>query len=486
MNLNLDLQKRLSRFVIVGIILFLLPIQSFSLDVDASYNVYHTSDYSYLEICLHVIGKSLQHQDSTELQRGVEFLIVVKDGETIEAFEKYKVSLDSIFDFQNLKRFKLTEGFKSIEIEAVDLSESTNKVTLDHKVEIRKPSASNYLSAIQVFSQVDQNPLTLGISKSSFSGEFLAFNFAGPSLNQLWCYSEYFVDQDVDRYLSVSLCTGSYKADVKTEIIRQTIDKIKVKDLSVSLNQVDLTGIPSGNYHIRIELIDRSKNVLAHSYYNFQRSNPIQDLSLLQKNDKNFESSFVHKLESTKLNYYLRAHFPIAEYSMSGVLNSIIKNKNEKSKRYFLYKFWTDQSIEFAEELFLKYMKVADAIDQMYNSGFGYGFETDRGYFYLKYGQPSQSITVTDDPSAPPYEMWVYDELKETNQNNVKFVFYNPSLSHNDFILLHSTCIGQTSNAEWDVVLYQNALSETPGAGFDGRSSQDNFGRNARQLYNDL
>ena len=71
-------------------------------------------------------------------------------------------------------------------------------------------------------------------------------------------------------------------------------------------------------------------------------------------------------------------------------------------------------------------MKVAEKVDLYFKSGFGYGFETDRGYTYLKYGPPADIVTVEDEPSAPPYEIWVYYDFPMTSQSNVKFLFYNP------------------------------------------------------------
>ena len=99
-------------------------------------------------------------------------------------------------------------------------------------------------------------------------------------------------------------------------------------------------------------------------------------------------------------------------------------------------------------------MRYAIAVDKKFRSQVGYGFETDRGYMYLKYGMPSQVITRESEPTAPPYEMWYYDRIEQGDQRNVKFIFYIPSLAHNDYELLHSNCIGEKNNATWFYKLY--------------------------------
>ncbi|MBK7096695.1 MAG: GWxTD domain-containing protein [Saprospiraceae bacterium] len=99
-------------------------------------------------------------------------------------------------------------------------------------------------------------------------------------------------------------------------------------------------------------------------------------------------------------------------------------------------------------------MKYAYAVDKTYRSQVGYGFETDRGYIYLKYGMPTDLVTRESEPTAPPYEIWFYDHIDQGKQKNVRFIFYIPSLAHNDYELLHSTCIGEKNNPKWFYDLY--------------------------------
>ena len=121
-----------------------------------------------------------------------------------------------------------------------------------------------------------------------------------------------------------------------------------------------------------------------------------------------------------------------------------------------------------------------------FNSGFRHGFETDRGYYYLKYGQPDDIELRDTEPSAPPYEVWVYYEFPTTNQNNVKFVFYNPSLAPGDFELLHSTAIGERNNPTWQRDLYREVPNEINSSDFFGDDGMlDNFNRNADRVFRD-
>lgn len=105
----------------------------------------------------------------------------------------------------------------------------------------------------------------------------------------------------------------------------------------------------------------------------------------------------------------------------------------------------------------------------------------------MKYGKPDEIQEVFDDPSAPPYEIWFYNKLVSTGQNNVRFVFYNPDLIENGHRLLHSTARGEWNNPKWEVMLYSNASNEIQGGNpVDATRMQDNWGRQARRLYNDF
>ena len=139
------------------------------------------------------------------------------------------------------------------------------------------------------------------------------------------------------------------------------------------------------------------------------------------------------------------------------------------------------QSGKLAGPAFESYMRIAKVVDYTYQSGFGFGFETDRGWVFLKYGKPNDVIEVEDEPSAPPYEIWFYNTFPATHQTNVRFLFYNPSLTRNGHELLHSTARGEVNNARWEVELYKDATLETPGV--NETEMGDNVHRNARTYF---
>ena len=196
------------------------------------------------------------------------------------------------------------------------------------------------------------------------------------------------------------------------------------------------------------------------------------------------EESFVQNIAPGQLRYDLKAIAPIVAMADVEVLNYVIENGSEKSKRFFLYRFWSEQNAQSTETAYQAYMEVARAVDNMYGSGFGYGFETDRGFIYMKYGRPDDIVSVEDEPSAPPYEIWFYNTFPATHQQNVRFIFYNPSLANNDYQLLHSTAIGELNNPRWEVDLYKSAPGDIDGANYiDSKGVTEGYNRNARKFF---
>jgi GWxTD domain-containing protein len=169
-------------------------------------------------------------------------------------------------------------------------------------------------------------------------------------------------------------------------------------------------------------------------------------------------------------------------------LKNILFANNMEDMRYFLFRYFVRMDANNPEMAWRAYMETANAVDKKFTSGFRYGFETDRGRTFMKYGKPDDLIHVEDDPSAPPYEIWVYYNFPKTNQRNVKFLFYNPTLAGDDFITLHSTARGEINNPKWETKLYKrNAGNEFAGDNdFDATQMKSNVNRNARVYFEDF
>lgn len=146
----------------------------------------------------------------------------------------------------------------------------------------------------------------------------------------------------------------------------------------------------------------------------------------------------------------------------SDELKEILKEKDPEKMRFSCSAILRKKMPIIRSRPTKNYMAVANAAEKRFSSGFRNGFETDRGRTFLRFGQASDVVHVEDEPGAPPYEIWIYYKFPATGQNNVKFLFYNPSLAGEDYILLHSTARGEIQNPKWEENSTEETLENTP------------------------
>ncbi|MBK7408822.1 MAG: GWxTD domain-containing protein [Saprospirales bacterium] len=313
--------------------------------------------------------------------------------------------------------------------------------------------------------------------------EPLPYNFYGKMREKLILYNEiYQTDQALGDDFMVSYLIDKIDGNGNVEPVLVGHKRRTPAPVSVLLLNLDISQLESGNYRLAVEVRNRHKDLLSRKEVSFQRSNPYLRVEAENLPSAVLEEEFVGKLSEGDLIYSLKAIAPVVSSDETEWLNQLIKEGSPEAKRLYLFSYWSKKNPNNPDIPYLEYMEIAKALDQMYHSGFGYGFETDRGYVYLKYGRPDDMLKEDNDPAAPPYEIWVYNSFPVTNQTNVRFIFYNPSLAPNDFQLLHSTARGELNNPQWEIQLYRNSPTQIQGDDpFSATEMQDNFGRQARK-----
>lgn len=120
-----------------------------------------------------------------------------------------------------------------------------------------------------------------------------------------------------------------------------------------------------------------------------------------------------------------------------------------------------------------------DFVDRHYRTPINRGYSTDRGRVYLQYGVPNDIYVSKHEPSSYPYEIWHY--YRVLNENNRKFIFYNPNIAGKEYELLHSDLTGEVKTPNWERVLSKrnNALYD-----HDDHNSDNSWGSRAKEEYN--
>jgi len=466
--------------------LLLYSVACSALEVSVSYARFQYGDQQYVEVYTHLIGSSLTYPelDSTSRQSAVNILLLFKKGDEIVQYDKYTLNgpvSEYKQDFIDLKRYVLPEGEYTLEVEVTDAHDEENKAAYAEALTLGFPRRDTiYQSDIQLLasmeqSEDDQNPFV----KQGYLLEPLPFHFYHKKTSELIFYQEIYQSDQLkgNKFVVRSIIKKVAGNGSRTDVAIQNQLR-NTQPIHVELSKIDISQLPSGNYELVVEVRDITNKLISVESIGFQRANPYLQLEILE--EKVIEDEFVKNLSEEDLIYSLRA---IAMQEQDGeILNMLLSSTgSDTARRRFLFNYWAKRDPNNPKEKYDKYMEVARAVDRTYEAGFRHGFESDRGWRFLRYGKPDDVVSIQDEPSAPPYEIWIYYEFPFTRQRNVKFLFYNPTLAPGAFELLHSTARNDLQNADWESRLYSKAPQGVSG-GIDGFNVQ----RLAREYFSDF
>ncbi|TNE58972.1 MAG: GWxTD domain-containing protein [Bacteroidetes bacterium] len=485
--------KAFSQLLFAGLLL-LTPCLTHALDVGVAYQVYATPEKPYLEINIEIAAASVTFKrvDSLHLQAGVETLILVKRDNEVVNYEKYRLNSPMVAIPQNLldvKRMFVPAGRYELEISFQDIYDPENNHTFTAPLTVDLGSGA-YLSDILLLRSYKPDNSDSPFTKNGYFMEPLPFKYYDRTATMLAFYAEIYHTGKVvqgDSY-QVRYVLEEDLSGGNTALISVGTQQKRPSAIDAVLIPVNISKLKSGNYQLTVELRNSLNELLARRNIAFQRSNPFLDVPEAELTADVVEQQFVNELDEENLRYSLRAISPLMYGDDSEVLKNILQGSDLKSMRYFLFRHFVNLNPNNPEQVYLEFMKVAGAADKQFRSGFRYGFESDRGRTYIRYGRPDDLVHIEDDPSAPPYEIWIYYNFPKTNQKNVKFLFYNPTLAGEDYIMLHSTARGEINNPRWERDLYKrNAGEEFSGDNYhDSTTMQRNIGRNARTFFEDF
>ncbi len=466
-----------------------------ALDLGVSFASYNTPDGKpYIEVNLEIAAASILYKkvDGEKLQAGAEILIMIKKGDEVVNYEKYNLQsplVDAPQSLIDVKRLPLPEGDYVLEIAVQDLNAVENKDNYQSPFSVRFPNKL-HLSEVQLLRSFKRDETLSPFTKNGYFLEPLPFNFYERGITRLAFYAEiYHSNKSVtDSDYLVRYYIEQEQSNGTKSLISTGSQRKKPSDIDVLLVQMDISKLESGNFLLTVEARNVANELLATRSLRFQRSNPFLPFNESDITDEMLTKQFTQNLDEKQLKYALAALSPIVVGDDAQILNNVNRDKDLKNKRYFIFRHFVQQDPNNPEGAYLRYMALAKSVHEKFKSGFRYGFETDRGRAYLRFGPPDDLMHVEDEPGASPYEIWIYYNFPKTSQTNVKFLFYNPSLAGEDYITLHSTARGEIQDPKWERKLYNRNLTEyVDGDNYqDATGVQRNLGRRAREYFTDF
>jgi GWxTD domain-containing protein len=143
-------------------------------------------------------------------------------------------------------------------------------------------------------------------------------------------------------------------------------------------------------------------------------------------------------------------------------INGFLSEPDQLYIRYFIYNFFTGINPANPGKAWKEYSEKVVEVNKIFKTAGKAGYITERGFYYLKFGKPTDVIQVENENGTLPYEIWQYDVLPQANNrtlNNGLLLFYKPNPAIDDYILLHSNIDGEHQNMNWRSLLYTNPAS---------------------------
>lgn len=471
-----------------------LSISQLFAEIDAyfMYSVYKSSKGPYVETYLSFIGNTLSYvKNADSFSAKVEISVVFSIGDSIVLIDKYLVTGVEIADTSNSKpnfvdvqRYFLQSGLYDINIKIQDVNEKDSYGEFKEKIAINFEDSVISIGGIEYLESFYETKKETIISKNGYDLIPYVSNFFPTNIDKLNFYFEIYNTDKVlnDDFILKFYIENNNDKRVFPYSLKQK--KISPKPIIPYIGIIDIKELYSGNYSFVIEILDKEQKQVFQSKFLIQRSNinkemsEIDTLEIFTANINSFKGNIFNR--DTVLDYVLSLR-PLAQPKEQHFIDFVAKKSNLQALQNFFCEFWNTRSDDKANLLWEEYWEQVLYTNRAFGRVRKKGYDTDMGYVYLKYGAPNEIYESDISPSAYQYKIWTYWHLNFTNENNRKFVFYNPTGVGRDFDLLHSNVNGELHVANWERFLQKrnNDLYN-----FDNLEAERVWGEHALREFN--
>jgi len=446
----------------------------------------------YVETYLMVRGETARFVKNAngKYQGNVEVTLTASRGDSVFYADKYNLLSPEIADttgtipnFIDKHTLPLKNGNYSLELSIADL----NRTAPAHKGSM--PLAINYatdavaISDIMTVESFEKTITPNALTKSGYDLVPYVSTYYPQQFTEFVYYTEvYNTDKKFGANQKFVVNTYIESADKKQPLDNFYTTKVyTAQPATVLFSSFDIRDLPSGNYNFVVEVRDSKNELVAIKRLFIQRSSDAVAPDLMTKmatNQLDF-ASYVKSLPTDTLREYVRSLRPIANVKERNFIDNQAKKIDSISLQNYFVNFWEQHTPDNQFKGWAQYLNQVHIVNSFFGTSIKPGYQTDRGRVFLQYGAPNSRNISLREPSAYPYEVWQYYRIG--NQNNRRFVFYNPDLVTNDYILLHSDALGEMWDDQWQVKLHKR---DTQPNNFDINNVNPSYGNQSRDLFN--
>lgn len=487
------LNKAIKLSIIAIFILFANINANAKIKAYLSYYTFSTPDNKpYIEAHISVVAKSLKFKKNTSkttsYNASVGITLLIKDGDKIVSADKFNLLSQSVLDTTNIdfalidqKRIALANGKYSLELSIKDNNLNEPEETVKQNFEINFPDNKINTSDIILIESFTKSKSEDNNNRNGYKILPIVNNFIPTSIAKLSFYHEIYNTAKLSPNESFLLNYYLQNANSLNQLSTYyTSKKVYAKDVIITLSELDISLLPSGNYNLIIELRNKNNEIIASKSTFFQRSNKSLGDDLSQLSKINTENSYVSNMSKETLIDYIKSLTPISSNNEINYVKTLLANNDQEQMKQYLIYFWEKRYPGNAEQEWLKYKKQVDIVNEKFSSKFTRGYDTDRGVVYLKYGPPSNTRFNDFDNKAYPYEIWQYYKIQ--NFTNRRFVFFSPENIKNEMVLLHSNMFGERNDPNWKYKILARTMKYSDD---ENTSDMEYFGQRLEADFND-
>ena len=379
----------------------------------------------------------------------------------------------------DVRRYLMSTGHFTLKFLLTDMADTTHKFVYSDSFSIEPPMNVAYFSGLQLLDTILESKAQTAFLKNGRQQVPLCTNFLNDDKKVLHYYAELYGTDNVSKadYPLVQKVTISKKPNDAHYSDFIKTDTIKPGDQLAVSGSFPIAALPSGNYYLVVALESNLHKTITNSSLFFQRMNthPVQeeaakatsaksDTSMEKVNVLDLNKTFLAKYSIAEIKAILKMLLPVSDPMETQTIENFIKKPDDLYMRYYIYNYFLNINKKNPGSAWKEYSDKVIETQKMFKGHGLSGYETDRGFVYLRYGAPTDVITVENETGTLPYEIWQYNTLTETNHKEIAdavFLFYKTNNMTDDFKLLHTNVEGERQNKGWRSYLFINGQGGT-------------------------
>ena len=444
---------------------------------------YNSEIGPYIEVVFSFEGKSMKAVKNTDGQylARAKCNVIISQGNKVFQFAKFNASstpsiIPTASDFMSVERFPLTDGIFQLEIEISDANDSiTEPLKHSESIEITHLSDGCFFSDIAYVSALTNTIQENAFSKAGYDLIPYVSNYYPTSLNGLIVYAELYNSRKMlgkQVSFAYTICvTDALQNELPTT---KRIIRAEAEEILPILHTIDISNLLTGDYKVKLEMLDREGKVVCTQYRKFTRNKTLEN-TYTPPSSLDISNTFVARYNNSDSLYaHIQSCLPIAESVERNTIDNILQNTDLRTRQSFMYTFWYRRNSINPEKAWNDYFQDVRAVQKEFGTRIKAGWQTDRGRVYLQYGKPSTRIIRNNDPDYWPFEIWHY-YTTNTGMRDRRFLFYNTSLNY-DMELLHSDIPNEVRNFDWKNLVRSRKMNDPASTGRIGNNqNQDPY-----------